>query len=173
MSCRAMVTSPFSSAAEHRSATKLRVNSTLPAPMIAIRIMSGSVPWSYQMSKCAHRVRRPSSRPWRWSDLRDPHARVREPSKGPCIGGVIGDQLTDRPDFANSGERHQPDLGAVGHYHNRPGALNQCPVRVSLHLVMGREAGLEGDPVSADEHNVKVESRQTCLGKRPDQLVGL
>ncbi len=57
MSCRAMVTRPTSSANEHRSATTLRVNSTLPAPMIAIRIMSESVPCLPQMIKCEHQVR--------------------------------------------------------------------------------------------------------------------
>src|SRR5215467_7865384 len=51
MSCRAMVICPASSGYEHRSATTLRVNSTLPAPMIATRIMSDSVPWPPQASK--------------------------------------------------------------------------------------------------------------------------
>jgi hypothetical protein len=34
----------------------LRVNSTLPAPMIAIRIMIGSVPYLPEMIKCEHSV---------------------------------------------------------------------------------------------------------------------
>src|SRR5258708_25594976 len=136
MSHRAMVNSPPSSENEHRSATTLRVNSTLPAAMIAIRIMSESVPCLPQMSKAEHflrenefvaigfgmidavahleriwrigRVRVPSSA--RRSDGCDRHACFGEPSQDPGIRAPLGEHLADRADLAAPGGSHAPHL---------------------------------------------------------------
>ncbi len=78
-----------------------------------------------------------------------------------------------RSDLADPGEGHEPDLGAVGDDDHRAGALDQCPVRVGLNLVMRRQAGFEGDPIRAHEHDVEVKPCQACLGNGSDQLVGL
>jgi hypothetical protein len=130
--------------------------------MIVIRIMTESVPGMPEMSKCEH-----------MAISRDPHACLGEPCQDAGVGGAVGDQLVHRPDLADPGEGHQPDLGAVGDDDDRAGTLDQRPVRVRLHLVMCREAGFEGDPVRAHEHDVQVELREACFGDRPNQLIGL
>src|SRR6185437_9064844 len=156
MSCRAMVTCPASSGNEQRSATTLRVNSTLPAPMIATRIMSESVPCMPQVSKCEQSYGRTS---WVWPGLDgdDLHAGFGQGGQDCGVGGLVGDQLVDRSDRTDLGEGHEADLGAVGYHDDRTGALDQCPVRMGLHLVMRCEAGLEGDPIRAHEHDVEVQ----------------
>ena len=54
MSCRAIVNVPWSSANEHRSARMLRVNSTLPAPMMVTFAMRGSVADRHQTHNFTH-----------------------------------------------------------------------------------------------------------------------
>src|SRR5215510_12064972 len=158
MSCRAMVICPASSGYEHRSATTLRVNSTLPAPMIATRTMSESVPCMGQVSKCDQSCREnrrgadadsppPGLRLRAGSDGGDPYACVGEGSQDPRVRGLVGDELADGGDLADLGEGHQADLGAVGDDDDRAGALDQRAVRVGLDLVVGGEAGFEGDAV--------------------------
>src|SRR5262245_45615885 len=170
MSCRAMVTSPPSSENEHRSATTLRVNSTLPAPMIAIRIMSESVPLS-ALNEQGRAL--PERERVRRSDGCDAYACLGKLRQDPGIRGTVGDQLADRSDLADPSEGHEPDLGAVSDYDSRAGALEQRPVRMGLNLVMRRQAGFEGDPIRAHEHDVEVEPCQARLGNGSDQLVRL
>ena len=71
------------------------------------------------------------------------------------------------------GERDTPELRAVRHHDDVTGAIDQGTIRVGLDLVMGREAGIDGDPVDADERHVEVEPLEGLLRDRPDELVGL
>src|SRR5689334_15253215 len=148
---------PVSQSAVPADRTARRGTHTLPACVAGL-------------SRLPRKVRA-ASRPG--SDGGDSYAGVGQGGQDAGIGGVVGDQLAYRGDLADLGEGHQADLGAVGDDDDRAGALDQGAVRVGFHLVVGGEAGLEGDAVGADEHDVEVQAGQAGLGDGAQQLIGL
>src|SRR2546423_542245 len=151
MSCRAMVTCPASSGNEHRSATTFRVNSTLPAPMMATRIMSESVPCMAQVSKCEQRSSRCSPRGWRRHrsapsrPTETPGRRTRAASVG--WRGALGGPWSGRgPAWGGGGAR----LGGRG---SRPPAGHH-ELEVGAYRHLGRDVqgvGDEGEALVVDE----------------------
>src|SRR5215470_3672615 len=107
------------------------------------------------------------------SDGGDSYAGGGEGGQDAGVGGLVGDELADGGDLADLGEGYEADLGAVGDDDDRAGALDQRAVRVGLDLVVGGEAGFEGDAVRADKHDVEVQAGQAGLGDGADQLIGL
>ena len=85
------------------------------------------------------------------------------------IGPGIGDQLVDRLERADAANATNPSL-ELSTTAITTGPLEQHPVRVRLHLVVGRRPFVEGGPSAIATSGCILERP---LGERTDELVRL
>src|SRR5580658_3576281 len=91
------------------------------------------------------------------------HAAVGQRPHRVAVRGGVSDELANRADLTDLGERDLADLGTVRHHHDAPGTPEHDGVRVRLHLVVRGAAGFGVDAVHTNEGHVEVEAGQARL----------